>query len=130
MELTPKTPVHAGDIPNLMCIISQGELFSMRGTIESCHAVLQQIANQQGHGVAHFDLADGNRVVVPTQTALAMAALTHIFGVQWNAIDQPGEQATDPLPPAEPEEEMVVVVEDEPPARTPWKPMLVQGGKQ
>jgi hypothetical protein len=126
MELTPKTFVVAGDAPNLMCIVSQHELFSMRATIESCQMVLHQIATQQGQSVSHFDLADGKRVVVPTQAALAMSALTHIFGVEWNATEG-SQPPVDELPAKVPTPE----VPEEPvlPARTAWKPTLVQGGK-
>ena len=123
MELTPKVPVNAGDAPNLMCIVTQSELFGMRATIDSCLAVLHQIAAQQGQGVAKFELANGQEVVVPTQTALAMAGLQHIFGVQWNAAEKIPEETT-VAPPMEPEN-----VPEQAPVRTAWKPTLVQGGK-
>jgi hypothetical protein len=127
VELTPKKFVVAGNAPaNLMCIVTQHELFQMRATIESCHAVFHQIAGQQGHSTAHFDLADGKRVVVPTQTAIAMAALTHIFGVEWNAVQPPADEMSVEIP-----EEPVPEAPQEtaPPPRAAWKPTLVQGGK-
>ncbi len=123
MELTPRQPVNAGDASNLMCIVTQHELFGMRATIDSCVAVLHQIAAQQGQAVVKFELADGQQIVVPTQTALAMAGLQHIFGVQWNAAEVVPEEMV-VTPPAEPES-----VPEQVPARAAWKPTLVQGGK-
>lgn len=128
MDLTPKNPVIAGEPSKLMCMVSQGELFHMRGQLDGCIAVLHQIAALQEQSMAPITLSDGAQAIVPTQCAMAMTALSHLFGVGFfstpaEAADgpeapPPAEQVAPPQPPAE-----------EPPARRPWKPTVVSGGK-
>ena len=131
MDLTPKKPVLAGDPSKLMCLISQGELFGMRGQLDGCIAVLHQIAALQEQSMAPMALADGAQAIVPTQCAMAMVALSHIFRVGFYSAPEspaapPGEvetvapaaEVSQPQPPA-----------DAPPQRRAWTPTVV-GGSQ
>lgn len=131
MNLTPRKPVIAGDPSKLMCVISQAELFQMQGQLKGCFATLQQIAALQEQSMAPIALTDGAQAVVPTQCAMAMVALSHIFGVGFYSAPEspaapPGEvetvapaaEVSQPQPPA-----------DAPPQRRAWTPTVV-GGSQ
>jgi hypothetical protein len=130
MDLTLKKPVMAGDPPKLMCLVTQGELFGMRGQLDGCIAVLHQIAALQEQSMAPIALTDGAQAVVPTQCAMAMTALSHLFGVGFYSTPaaEGTPDGTETAPPAAevapPQPEPT-----EPPPRTAWRPTVVQGGK-
>ena len=130
MNLTPRKPVMAGDPSKLMCVISQAELLQMQGQLEGCFATLQQIAALQEQSMAPIALTDGAQAVVPTQCAMAMTALSHLFGVGFYstpAVEGTSDGAETARPAAE-----VAPPQPEPtesPPRTAWRPTVVQGGK-
>lgn len=123
MELTPKKPVMAGNPPGLMCIVSQGELFQMREIIDACSAALHQIAGYREQSIAAVALSDGGQIVVPTHCAMAMTALSQLFGVEYVSGPPPSDEMpleTAPVGEAQPPVET-------PPPRAPWKPVVVGG---
>ena len=131
MNLTPRKPVMAGDPSKLMCMVSQAELFQMQGQLEGCFATLQQIAALQEQSMAPIALTDGAQAVVPTQCAMAMAALSHIFGVGFYSTAGSPEEAPPAVETVTPPEEVAPPQPPaaEPPVRRPWTPTVVGGSK-
>ena len=130
--MTPQTPVtNVPDPHNIMCVIRQGELFQMKAMLDSCYAVLSQIAAYQQQAMARFEM-EGGHAVVPTQCAMAMTALSHVFGVEYRpaSAEEMREAAGLPeVPPtAEPEPVPQPTPEEAPPRRA-WKPSVIAGGK-
>ena len=130
MNLTPRKPVMAGDPSKLMCVISQAKLFQMQGQLEGCFATLQQIAALQEQSMAPIALTDGAQAVVPTQCAMAMTALSHLFGVGFYSTPA-AEGTSDGAETARPATEVAPPQPEptEPPPRTAWRPTVVNGGK-
>ncbi len=122
------------DPAKMLMPMTQLEVAHMQSVIDSCAAVLSQIANESAHSDSQVALADGSVIVVPTQTALAMAGMSQIFGVQYQ-LTVPQVGASEPeTTPAAPEEGQAQpepdASQDAPaPAHRAWKPTVLQGGK-
>ena len=132
MNLTPRKPVMAGDPSKLMCVISQAKLFQMQGQLEGCFATLQQIAALQEQSMASIAQTDGAQAVVPTQCAMAMTALSHVFGVEYRpaSAEEMREAAGLPeVPPTAGPEPVPQPTPEEAPPRRAWKPSVIAGGK-
>ena len=130
--MTPQTPVtNVPDPGGIMCVISQGELFQLRAMLDSCHAVLHQIAAYQQQAMARFEM-EGGHAVVPTQCAMAMTALSHVFGVEYRpaSAEEMREAAGLPeVPPTAGPEPVPQPTPEEAPPRRAWKPSVIAGGK-
>ena len=130
--MTPQTPVlNVPDPHNIMCVIRQGELFQMKAMLDSCYATLSQIAAYQQQGMARFEM-EGGHAVVPTHCAMAMTALSHVFGVEYRpaSAEEVREAAGLPEvdPPAATKPTPLPIPEETPPRRA-WKPSVIAGGK-
>ena len=114
--------------------LTQLEVAHMQSVIDSCAAVLTQIANESRHSDSKVALADGTVVVVPTQTALAMAGLGQIFGIQFQSAEAQGAQSAPeaPAPVSEvgqPQAPADTSQDEAPPVRRAWTPTVLKGGK-
>ena len=130
MFTIPK-PIPGTDPHKMQCLVPQIELYRMQSVIDSCAAALSQIAGHQDQQLAHATLVDGTVVTIPVQSAMAMAAMSHIFGVEYRAVPV-GEDADGINRPEEvsvPSEDAEELVPEVQPYRG-WSPTVITGGRE
>ena len=123
-HLTPRRPILSVPDPSIIsCVVSQAELFSLRGRLEGALSALAHIANlPPGGEVVRLQYGDGTVEEMPVARAVAIAALEQLTGIPYRgSLDAPAPSETPPdgQSPAEPS--------PIPTNQTRWTPRVVSG---
>ena len=81
-ELTPRNPVlSVPDPARVACVVSQAELFSLRGRLDGALSALRHIAGMSdAGGTAQVQYTDGTVEEMPVSRAIAIPALEQLTG--------------------------------------------------
>lgn len=81
-ELTPRNPVlSVPDPARVACVVSQAELFSLRGRLDGALSALRHIAEMsEAGGAAQVQYTDGTVEEMPVSRAIAITALEQLTG--------------------------------------------------
>jgi hypothetical protein len=81
-ELTPRNPVlSVPDPARVACVVSQAELFSLRGRLDGALSALRHIAEMSdAGGTAQVQYTDGTVEEMPVSRAIAITALEQLTG--------------------------------------------------
>lgn len=84
-ELTPRNPVlSVPDPARVACVVSQGELFSLRGRLDGAIAALRHVAElREASRTVLVQYVDGTTEEMPVHRAVAIAALEQLTGTPY-----------------------------------------------
>ena len=123
--LTPRAPVlSVPDPARITCIVTQEELFSLRGRLDGALAALRQIAEiADADGLMRVQYGDGTIEEMPIHRAVAIAALEQLTGTPFRGSpDAPASSEAKPDGQPNPEPSPI------PTGQSKWTPRVVSGG--